>query len=154
MRTREGMAAAKAKGRLRGKKPKLKPRQEAQTGLFSPERPRPDQVDRSQATPSPLASFADHMITKTPRIVWLLGQPRVRNDGLNVSGGLTGVRTIRRGILCSGRTCLLQIGQRAGEVAAPVRVLGGPGRGPLAWPDDSEDDHSANQVAVVVVARR
>lgn len=29
MRTREGMAAAKAKGRLRGKQPKLKPRQEA-----------------------------------------------------------------------------------------------------------------------------
>jgi DNA invertase Pin-like site-specific DNA recombinase len=29
MRTREGMAAAKAKGRLRGKKPKLSPRQEA-----------------------------------------------------------------------------------------------------------------------------
>ena len=30
MRTREGMAAAKAKGRLRGKQPKLKQRQEAQ----------------------------------------------------------------------------------------------------------------------------
>ena len=28
-RTREGMAVAKAKGRLRGKQPKLKPRQEA-----------------------------------------------------------------------------------------------------------------------------
>src|SRR5665811_300199 len=29
MRTREGMKVAKAKGRLRGKKPKLKPKQEA-----------------------------------------------------------------------------------------------------------------------------
>src|SRR5450759_4099058 len=29
MRTREGMAVAKAKGRLRGKPPKLKPKQEA-----------------------------------------------------------------------------------------------------------------------------
>jgi len=29
MRTREGMAVAKAKGRLRGKKPKLSPSQEA-----------------------------------------------------------------------------------------------------------------------------
>ena len=29
MRTREGMRVAKAKGRLRGKKPKLTPRQEA-----------------------------------------------------------------------------------------------------------------------------
>lgn len=29
MRTREGMAIAKAKGRLRGKKPKLSPSQEA-----------------------------------------------------------------------------------------------------------------------------
>jgi DNA invertase Pin-like site-specific DNA recombinase len=33
LRTREGMKVAKAKGRLRGKQPKLNPRQEAHRGV-------------------------------------------------------------------------------------------------------------------------
>jgi hypothetical protein len=54
MRTREGMAIAKAKGRLRGKKPKLSPSQEAHlTELHRAGRTPPPNSPNSSTSPAP-----------------------------------------------------------------------------------------------------
>src|SRR5207253_2421289 len=52
MRTREGMKIARAKGRLRGKKPKLSPRQEAHLVALHTPAPTPAPNSRS-CSPSP-----------------------------------------------------------------------------------------------------
>ena len=74
MRTREGMAVARAKGRLRGRQPKLSPKQQAElrrmhaTGdysitdladLFSVSRPTVYRTLQTKQTPSPLPSPHD-----------------------------------------------------------------------------------------------
>ena len=60
LRTREGMKVAKAKGRLRGKQPKLNPRQEAHPGLAGAQRRAQHPRSRRALRPRPLDGLPRH----------------------------------------------------------------------------------------------
>jgi hypothetical protein len=73
LRTKEGMRVAKAKGRLRGKQPKLNPRQEAHlVSLYRQGEPAPPNWPTASASPAPPSTAP---CNETSFRAWPVGAP-------------------------------------------------------------------------------
>jgi DNA invertase Pin-like site-specific DNA recombinase len=75
MRTREGMAVAKAKGKLRGKQPKLSARQQAHL------------VAQHTSGEHTIADLAELFSVSRPTVYRILERERLRNDSVALAGG-------------------------------------------------------------------